>query len=257
MVELLINLKLKRKRVFISGSSKGIGFSIAEKFVEEGAEVVINGRNIDNLKAASSLLGKCKIVGGDVTNPQEAQKIIIEAAQLLGGIDIIICNVGSGSSVPPGNETYKEWNRILSLNFFSAVNLVSSSMNFLEESKGSIVCISSICGNETIPGVPVTYSVAKSALNTYVKSISLPLAKKAIRINSVAPGNIIFKGSIWEEKLEKNPELVEEMLKHNVPLNKFGTPDDISNLVIFLASDISNFITGSIFTSDGGQTRSK
>ena len=89
-----------------------------------------------------------------------------------------------------------------------------------------------------------------------MRSISLPLAKDKIRINSVSPGNIYFEDSVWSKKMEKNPDSVKLMLKDNVPLEKFGTPEDVANLVVWLSSDLSNFVTGSVVTTDGGQTRS-
>ena len=251
-----MDLRLKNKKVFVSGSSRGIGLSIARKFIEEGANVVINARNKDELSIAASSLENCNSVAGDVSIPNDALLTITKAAEILGGIDIIVCNVGSGSSVPPGQESYDEWQRVFAINFFTATNLIEASLNFLEKSHGSVVCISSICGNETIPGAPVTYSVAKSALNTYVKSMSAPLASKGIRINSVAPGNISFDGSVWSKKMAQEPLAVKEMLKNNVPLKKFGSPDDVAHMVVWLASDLSNFVTGTIVTTDGGQTRS-
>lgn len=251
-----MDLSLSGKRVFLSGSSKGIGLGIAKKFIEEGADVVINSRNAVELSEVASLFVNCKSVVGDVSKPKDALMTITRAAEILGGIDIVVCNVGSGVSVPPGKETYDEWLRVFDVNFFSATNLIESSRSFLKDSRGSIVCISSICGNETIPGAPVTYSVAKSALNNYVKSISLPLAAEGIRINAVAPGNINFEGSIWSKKISQDPEAVKVMLENNVPLGKFGSPDDVAGLVVWLASDIAKFVTGTIVTADGGQTRS-
>ena len=251
-----MDLRLENKKVFVSGSSRGIGLSIARKFIEEGANVVINARNTDELSVAALSLGNCNSVAGDVSIPKNALKTITRAAEILGGIDIVVCNVGSGSSVPPGQETYDEWQRVFSVNFFTATNLIEASLEFLEKSQGSVVCISSICGTETIPGAPVTYSVAKSALNTYVKSMSAPLGTKGIRINSVAPGNINFDGSVWANKITQDPVSVKEMLKNNVPMGKLGSPDDVAHMVVWLASDLSNFVTGTIVTTDGGQTRS-
>lgn len=251
-----MDFDLKNKKVFISGSSKGIGYSIARKFLEEGAKLVINARSKKELKLASTSLDNCKFALGDVSDPSKAKKVIKEANYILKGIDIIVCNVGNGKSVSPGKETYTEWQKVFSQNFFSATNLIEASKNYLEKSQGSIVCISSICGIETIPNAPVTYSVAKSALNSYVKAISLPLAKKGIRINAVAPGNINFEGSVWSKKIKQNPKAVKKMLEDNVPLEKFGSPEDISNAVLWLSSGYANFVSGSVFISDGGQTRS-
>ena len=251
-----MDLKLNGKTVFVSGSSRGIGLGIAKKFIEEGASVVINSRDPEELKAVVASIENCHGVAGDVSNPEVARLVIEEAAKILGKIDIVVCNVGSGASVAPGEETFDEWMRVFSVNFFSAINVISASSDLLETSRGSIVCISSICGSETIPGAPVTYSVAKSALNTYVKSISVPLALKGIRINSVAPGNINFEGSVWSKKMTQDLDSVKAMLKNNVPLEKLGSPDDVAHAVVWLASDIANFVTGTIVTIDGGQTRS-
>jgi 3-oxoacyl-[acyl-carrier protein] reductase len=251
-----MDLNLKNKKVFVSGSSRGIGLGIARRFIDQGADVVINGRNSAELDTAMSTLGKCRSVDGDVTNPDDALRTIKRAVEILNGIDILVCNVGSGSSVPPGQETYNEWHRVFAINFFSATNLIEASLDFLTKSKGSIVCISSICGSETIPGAPVTYSVAKSAVNAYVKSMAAPLALRGIRINAVAPGNISFEGSVWSTRMTQDSESVKAMLKDNVPLGKLGSPDDVAHAVVWLASEIANFVTGSIVTTDGGQTRS-
>ncbi len=252
-----MNLLLQGKNVLISGSSRGIGLGIAEKFIGSGANVTINSRNEKELKLVSDKIGKCNYVSGDVCDFETAKIISSKADDIMGGIDILVCNVGSGSSVPPGQETLEEWQRIFSINLYSAVNLITASLSSIEKSRGSIICISSICGMETIPGAPVTYSVAKSALNSFVKSISVPYGERGIRINSIAPGNINFKGSVWEKKLENDPLSVKELLENQVPLKKFGSIDDIANLALWLASDLSKFVTGAIYAVDGGQTRSQ
>ena len=155
-----------------------------------------------------------------------------------------------------GTEEYQDWERSFSENFWSVTNLVEASRRNLSETKGSIVCVSSICGNELITGAPLTYSAAKAALNSYVNGVSRPLGEMGIRINAVAPGNILFNGSVWDRKITENKKEVEEFLKKEVPLKKLGSTKDISNLVAYLASPISSFVTGSVWTADGGQTRS-
>ena len=119
---------------------------------------------------------------------------------------------------------------------------------------GSIVCISSICGTENI-GAPTGYQVAKAALNMYVASIAKYLYNYKVRINAVAPGNIFFKGSIWEKKIQENEEKIIDFLEKEVILNRFGTPEEISNFVVFLLSAYSSFSTGKTFIVDGGQTK--
>ena len=119
-----------------------------------------------------------------------------------------------------------------------------------------IVCISSICGLEVIPGAPVTYSAAKAALHAYVRGIAHPLGQQGVRINAVVPGNILFDGSVWQRKLNEDAAAVGQMLARDVALAKLGKPQDIANLALWLASSAASFCTGSIFVADGGQVHS-
>lgn len=250
-----MDLELKGKNALVTGSSKGIGFSIANLLHEEGCNVTINGRNNEILQNTfSRFKERIHACAADVTNPVDCTKLIKETIDKWGSIDILVCNVGDGSSVKPGTENSEEWKRMLANNFYSSVNVIDAAKNELSKTHGSIVCVSSIAGVETL-GAPVTYSVSKAALNAYIKNISKPLAKQGIRINGVAPGNIFFKGSVWEKKLLENPTEVEKMLQ-NVSLQRFGKPEEISNFVTFLCSNKSSFATGAIFIVDGGQINS-
>ena len=140
-------------------------------------------------------------------------------------------------------------------NFFSTINTINFFEKKLIKSKGIIICISSICGLEYIKGAPLTYSVSKSALNTFIRYYSKILGPKGVKLNGIAPGNILFKGSTWEKKLKKNKRSVNLMLKKDVSMRKLGTLKDISGLVEFLVKSNSDFINGSIFVVDGGQIK--
>lgn len=248
-----MNLNLKNKKVLVTGSSQGIGLEIVKKFSEQGCSVIANSRSKDSYSDTLNNLKNCHYIAADVTKPEQAKYLIDKAIELMNGLDILVCNVGSGSSVSPGNETFEEWQKVFLKNFFSTTNCVESAKNYLAKSNGSVVCISSICGSQVIEGAPITYSVAKSSLNSYVKSISKPLSKDGIRINAISPGNIIFKGSAWEAKLNNSPDSVKSMLKANVPMNRFGTSAEIADLVLYLSSGLSGFVTGSVWDIDGGQ----
>jgi 3-oxoacyl-[acyl-carrier protein] reductase len=248
-------LELQGKNVLVTGSSGGIGKSIAQHFASEGCSVAVNGRESARVQAAIlSIPGSVGVVG-DVSTVQGAKYVIAEAVRQLGGLDIVVCNVGSGRSVPPGEEDFGEWQRVFSVNLWSTTNTVEHAVPELQKHQGCILCISSICGNEVIPGAPVTYSVAKAALNAYIKGIARPLGKRGVRICGIAPGNMLFDGSVWEKKLAENRSAVETMLGKEVALSSLGSPDQIARAAIFLASPLSNFITGSILTVDGGQVR--
>jgi NAD(P)-dependent dehydrogenase (short-subunit alcohol dehydrogenase family) len=145
--------------------------------------------------------------------------------------------------------------RMLNINLLSCTNVVERATPALKLSKGKIVCISSICGSEVVQGAPVTYSVAKAALNAFVKCSANFLGKHGIQINAVAPGNILFQGSVWERKLIENPSAVQRLIEDEVDLQRLGERCDVSSIVGFLLSSNSSFITGSIIKVDGGQTR--
>ena len=251
-----MNLDLYGKVALVTGSSRGIGRAIAQTLYDEGCRVALNGRNAKELaKVTASLPGALGVVG-DVTSAEVAKRVVAEVVHKFGMLDILVCNVGSGSSVQPGNETPEEWQRVFKLNLWSTTNSVEAARESLAASKGSIVCISSICGLEVVPNAPVTYSAAKAALHAYVRGIARPLGKIGVRINAVAPGNILFESSVWSSKLNEDKESVEAMLLRDVAMGSLGVPQDIANLVAYISSSRANFATGSIWALDGGQIRS-
>jgi 3-oxoacyl-[acyl-carrier protein] reductase len=247
-----MNLSLAGKRALVTGSSHGIGEAIARALTAEGCRVMLNGRSEPPLKKLAAEL-KADFFVADVT--KDSTRLAREADQRMGGIDILVCNVGSGTSVPPGQENTAELQRMLNLNFLSTTQMVEACGDALARSKGAVVCVSSICGLEAL-GAPVAYGAAKAALNHYVQASARPLARKGVRINAVAPGNIIFEGSTWEKKSTNDPSGVQAMLERDVALARLGKPEEVANLCVFLASPLAAFITGSIHVIDGGQTRS-
>jgi 3-oxoacyl-[acyl-carrier protein] reductase len=244
----------KNKNVLITGSSSGIGNVIGKKFLENKSNVIFTGRGKlkDNFIQNKN---KYKYFKGDLTIEKtidELYKFVLK--NFTSNLDILICNLGGGKIENKTKYTKKEWYNSFNLNFFSTVLIIQKLHSLLKNSSSpSIVCISSICGNSAI-GCPITYSVAKAALNNYVKNYSKLIGKENIRINSISPGNIMFQGSTWEDKLEKYPEEISSYIENNVPLNMFGSPLHIADLVLFLSSPLSNFTTGANFVLDGGQS---
>ena len=251
-----MDLQLAGKTALITGSSRGIGLAIATTLQAEGCRVVLNARNEADLTAAVASLPGSIAVAGDMADPVSAQSVVNHAVTQVGQLDILVCNVGGGRSVAPGQESAAEWQRVFALNLWSVTNTIEAARKALVESQGSIVCISSICGLEVIPRAPITYSTAKAALHAYVRGIARPFGQEGIRINAVAPGNILFDGSVWSRKLSEDAQSVQDMLRSNVALSKLGTPEDVARLVAYLASPVSGFATGAVWTVDGGQVRS-
>jgi NAD(P)-dependent dehydrogenase (short-subunit alcohol dehydrogenase family) len=251
-----MQLELSGRCALVTGSSRGIGRAIAGLLHAEGCSVAMNGRDERCLASAAAALPGARAVAGDVSDPGQARSVVAQAIGALGRLDILVCNVGSGRSVAPGTESPEEWQRVFAVNLWSTTNTVEAAREALAESSGAIVCISSICGVETIPGAPVTYSAAKAALHAYIRGIARPFGRQGIRINGVAPGNVMFEGSAWARRLAEDRPGVEAMLDRDVALRRLGEPAEIAALVAYLASPRAAFATGGVWTLDGGQVRS-
>ena len=252
-----MNLELEDKVALVTGSSRGIGKAIAQALHREGCRVMLNGRTEAPLAASCSELGgRAAYHVADTTQADACCALTEATVARWGGVDVLVCNVGSGASVKPGEETPAEWQRVFGINFASATNMVEAARAALARSRGAIVCISSICGVQTIAGAPLPYSAAKAALNSYVRGAARPLGSLGIRINAVAPGNILFEGSVWEGKLRQDPAAVNAMLANEVALARLGHPAEVADLVCFLASPRAGYATGAVYVIDGGQVRS-
>ena len=249
-----MELNLKNKNVLITGSTKGIGRSIAEEFSSNGSKVVLNSRYEKDLIEISRSIPYSSWVKADVTKALEAKYLVKKTIELMNSIDILVCNVGSGNSAVPGEEKIRDWEEMFSVNFYSAVNVIEEAKDYLFKSKGVIICISSICGSNYIKGAPITYSTSKAALNSYIKLSAKLFGKFGVRINGIAPGNIIFEGSVWDKKIKEDSSKVKNFLNEDVPLGRLGKPYEIAKLACYLASEVSSFATGDIWKIDGGQS---
>ena len=233
--------------VLVTGSSKGIGLSIARKFKKEKWAVIQNSRN----EISKDFLIGDTCIFADVTKSDEVISLMKQIKDTYGHLDAIVCNVGSGKNIDSSN-SQERWNYFIKVNLFSATNIVDHALPLLENS--SVTVISSICGNSVIDGAPVEYSTAKAALNQYIKVMAKKYAKKEIRFNSVSPGNVIFDGSQWEEKLKSDEKNTNDYIKKNVPMGKFIEPQDVAEMVYYLSSNNNRYITGQNFIIDGGQS---
>ena len=249
-----MDLELSGKVALVTGSSKGIGKGIAATLGEEGCLVIMNGRNHEVLAESAAELGADFVVG-DVTDADGARAVMEGAFAMHQRLDILVCNVGSGASVAPGEEDEQEWARMLQINLLSATSAVSAARPYLRTNGGVILCISSICGCAAL-GAPIAYSAAKAALNSFVRGAARYLGVENIRINALAPGNIFFEGSTWELKLAMAPEKVAAMLASEVALARLGSVSDVASMAAYLCSVRASFSTGGLFILDGGQLRS-
>ena len=253
-----MDLDLDNKVVVVTGASGGIGLTIARQFLEEGCMVALLARDPGRLERATSKL--CRdfdptnivSISVDCAIEKELNEAILTVTKTWSKIDIAVANIGDGKSEQIAIPSIESFKNAFETNFQTAVNLARATQNELRKTRGNLLFISSIAGLE-VTGAPTDYSIAKSALITLSKQLAHKLAPE-IRVNSIAPGNIYFAGGRWEELIESNGESVKEMIRDSVPLQRFGTPEEIASAAVFLCSPRATFITGACLTIDGGQT---
>jgi len=256
-----MDLGLHDKVAFIAGSSRGIGAAIARAFVSEGAKAVVTGRNPESLAqiraSLSAQVGSERVhaVQGDMTNPTDIRRAIQETIDAFGGIDAVVANVGNGSMRGGWDVTPNDWLMSLNINLMGSMALAGAALSYMTpRGSGSVTFVSSIAGCEAM-NAPLTYSAAKAALQSAMKNLSRLVGQHGVRVNAVAPGNVLFPGGEWERKMTERREFFEQYIQLEVPLRRFGQPEEIADAVTFLASGRASFITGACLVVDGGQTR--
>ena len=237
-----MDLELHDQVAFIAGSSRGIGKAIARRFLQEGARVVISGRDggalADCEKELTAQFPAARImtVPGDLTQPQPIRDALAQVRERWGRLDALVANIGSGRGTPGWQIEGSAWTESFETNFHGAVRLATEALpQMIAAKRGSIVVVSSIAGVESGPA-PLPYSCAKSALIAYTKNLARQVAGSGVRVNTVAPGNIFFEGGSWETRLETHREAVLKYIADEVPMQRFGTPEEIADLVVFLCS---------------------
>jgi 3-oxoacyl-[acyl-carrier protein] reductase len=249
-----MDLGLKGARVLVTGSTKGIGRAIADTFAAEGANVGICARNqadVDNAVTAIKAKGVAAFGSSvDVSNGPALKAWVEDMASRLGGIDVVVANV-SALSIGQDEES---WGKEFSTDMMGTVRLVNAAMPYLEKSKAAaIVTISSVSGRE-VDFASGPYGTFKAAIIHYTQGLAFQLAGKGIRANSVSPGNTYFEGGVWNQIKDGNPELYKAALALN-PTGRMGTPQEMANGAVFLASKAASFITGTNLVVDGALTR--
>ena len=249
-----MDLGLKGAKVLVTGSTKGIGRAIAETFATEGADIGVCSRNlaeVESTVAALTAKGVAAFGGAvDVADAAALKAWVCDMASKLGGIDVVVANV---SALAIGQDD-ESWQKEFSTDMMGTVRLVNAAMPYLEKSAaGAIVTISSVSGRE-VDFAAGPYGTFKAAIIHYTQGLANQLAGKGIRANSVSPGNTYFEGGVWNMIKDNNPELYKTALALN-PTGRMGTPQEMANAAVFLASRAASFITGTNLVVDGALTR--
>ena len=257
-----MELRLSDQVAFVAGSTQGIGEAIVRTFLAEGCRIVISGRRPERLEevtqALSQAYGPEKILPfcGDLTQPPDIERAVRQTLAHWGTIDCLVANIGSGVARMGWQLTDSDWQSVFEQNFWGSIRLVQTVLpHMVDTRRGSIVFTSSIAGVESI-NAPLSYGAAKAALLSYCKSLSREVGQYSVRVNCVAPGNVLFPGGSWDRKLQERRGHFMQYVQREVALHRFGKPEEIADVVVFLCSERASFITGACVVVDGGQTRS-
>lgn len=254
-----MDLELKGRTALVIGGSRGIGRAIAASLAREGARVALVARGEETLRATVAALrsagAEAHAIVGDVSTEAGAQEVVGEAIETLGSVEVLVNN--AGGSLGSGTfekATAAQWREVLDLNLMAAVWCSQAAVGWMHEhGGGAIVNVSSICGREYCATAP--YMAAKAALIAMTKEMSVSLAKHRIRVNSVAPGSVMFPGGSWDRRAKSDPERIERMQRDELPMGRFGTPEEVADVVTFLCSARASWMTGACVPVDGAQGR--
>jgi len=257
-----MDLGLTDKVAVVTGSSRGLGLASARSLVAESCRVVLCARGEETLaeaalevEAAAKRPNMVATVQADVSTLAGIELVIGRAVETFGGLDILVNNVGRAAGSDLLGTTDAEWQAAFDETLFPAIRASRLAVPHMKQrGGGSIVMIASIYGREA--GGRMTYNAVKAAEISLAKALAGQLAPANIRVNSVAPGSIMFPGGSWHRRQQTDPQGIAEMIKRELPFGRFGRPEEVGHVVAFLASPRASWISGASIVVDGCQSRS-
>lgn len=254
-----MDLELRGKAAIVTGASRGIGRSIAMGLADEGCNLVICARNDEALQEAAQAMRAKGVdvvtAAVDVTQEVGIKQIVDKTMTAFQHIDVLVNNVGASNWKPFVEHTDEDWQNIIDINLFAAIRMCRRVVPIMEkQGSGSIVMISSIWGREL--GGPSSYNTTKAAEIGLAKNLAKELAPKGVRVNTVAPGSILFPGGGWDERQKADPEEMAAFVDQNMPFGRFGRPEEVADVVVFLSSGRASLVSGACINVDGCQSYS-
>ncbi|HET7216965.1 MAG TPA: SDR family oxidoreductase [Vicinamibacterales bacterium] len=257
-----MDLGLADKVAVVTGSSRGLGLASARALVAEGCKVCLCARGGERLAEAAVEVeaiarkpGMVLTVQADVSTPAGVERLIDRTAETFGGLDILVNNVGKAGGTDLLDTSDAEWQAAIDETLFPAIRASRLAVPLMRQrGGGAIVLIASIWGRES--GGRMTYNAVKAAEISLGKALAQQLAPLNIRVNSVAPGSILFPGGSWHKRQQADPEGIAQFISRELPFGRFGRADEVGAVVAFLASARASWVSGACITVDGSQSRS-
>ncbi|MCC6801920.1 MAG: SDR family oxidoreductase [Anaerolineae bacterium] len=260
-----MDLGLRGAKVLVTAASQGLGAATARQFSLEGALVVVNSRTLGALQETAAGINQASgnpvyTLAGDVSDPAAVERLVRNAADMLGGLDILVTNAGGPPSGTFDDFAAADWERATQTTLMSAVNLVRAALPYLRQSRrAAILAIASASAKQPSKNNILTNAI-RPAVVGLMKTLSQELAPEAIRVNSLLPGTIetARQADLLETRARKNGTSVEqerERAAADIPLGRYGTPKEFANAAVFLCSPAAGFINGVALPVDGGRIR--
>ena len=257
-----MDLGLTDRVAVVTGSSRGLGLASARALVAEGCRVCLCARGAEQLAAAALEVEAVAkrpqmvlAVQADVSTPAGVELVIGRTSETFGGLDILVNNVGKAGGADLLDTSDQEWQAALDETLFPAIRMTRMAVPLMRERGGGVVIlIASIWGRES--GGRMTYNAVKAAEISLGKSLAQQLAPMNIRVNSVAPGSILFPGGSWHRRQQADPGGIAEFIRRDLPFGRFGRAEEVGAVVAFLASGRASWVSGACLPVDGCQSRS-
>lgn len=257
-----MDLELKDKVAIVTGGSRGLGLASATALAAEGCRVAVCARGETTLMASAAALRA--VAGGDdrilpivadVSSAQGVEDVVRRTVDAFGRLDIVVNNVGLARGSTIVDTADAEWQEAFDQTLFPAIRMSRLAVPHMRrQGGGAIVMIASIWGRES--GGRMTYNAVKAAEISLAKSMAQQLARDNIRVNSVAPGSILFPGGSWHKRQQAEPEVIADFVMRELPFGRFGRAEEVGQVVAFLASSRASWISGACLPVDGCQGRS-